>query len=90
MNTLFSFLYEFFLSLFVFVSIHVFQYEKYQKNQLVEQAMKTVESILGNYSQTVRQLPPQVKSVYRQSRAVFPLGFGHASSYVGRGVALIG
>lgn len=52
--------------------------------------MKTVESLLGNYSQTVRQLPPQVKGVYRQSRAAFPLGFGHASTYVGRGVALIG
>lgn len=68
----------------------LFQYQNYPRNLLVDTAMKTVESVLGNYSQTVRQLPPQAKAIYGQSRAAFPLGFGHASSYVGRGVAIIG
>lgn len=34
--------------------------------------------------------PPAIKSVVEKSRGAFPLGFAHASSYVGKGVALIG
>lgn len=34
--------------------------------------------------------PPAIKSVVDKSRGAFPLGFAHASSYVGHGVALIG
>lgn len=52
--------------------------------------MKTIDSVFGNSSQKVGQLPPKIKNLYHKSRAGFPLGFGHASSYVGRGVALIG
>lgn len=52
--------------------------------------MKGVASFLKIDSQTVRQLPPKLISLYNNSRAGFPLGFGHANSYVRHGVALIG
>lgn len=52
--------------------------------------MGTVRSILNSNSDNLRQYPPQIVGLYEKSRAGFPLGFGHASSYVGRGVALIG
>lgn len=52
--------------------------------------MGTIQSIFNGNSHVVRQLPPQITGLYGKSRAGFPLGFGHASSYVGRGVALIG
>lgn len=52
--------------------------------------MKGVESLLGNTTGGLRQLPPSVKSVQDKSRAIFPLGFGHAASYVSEGTALIG
>lgn len=67
-----------------------FQCQKFPRNLLVDNAVKAVDSLVGRYSNTVRQLPPRIKGVYHKSRAGFPLGFGHASSYVGRGVALIG
>ncbi|XP_037030932.1 ubiquinone biosynthesis monooxygenase COQ6, mitochondrial [Bradysia coprophila] len=65
-------------------------WKQYPKNQIVSNAMKTVESIFGNYSQTVRQLPPSIKSLYEKSRAAFPLGFGHTSTYAAKGCVLIG
>lgn len=52
--------------------------------------MGTVRSILNSSEGIVRQLPPEIIGLYGKSRAGFPLGFGHASSYVGRGVALVG
>lgn len=66
------------------------QWKQYPKNQLVSNTMKTIESIFGNYSQTVRQLPPSIKSLYEKSRAAFPLGFGHTSTYAAKGCVLIG
>lgn len=57
---------------------------------MVEAAMGTIQSIFNSNSHIVRQLPPQVTGLYGNSRAGFPLGFGHSSAYVGRGVALIG
>lgn len=35
-------------------------------------------------------IPPTIKAVQDGSRATFPLGFGHSSSYVRPGVALLG
>lgn len=52
--------------------------------------MKNIAAVLGGDPQTVRQLPPKLKSVYNKSRAAFPLGFGHTSTYVRDSVALIG
>lgn len=54
--------------------------------------MKAVSSIVGNFSslQKPGPLPPGIKRVYEKSRALFPLGFGHTSTYVTTGAALIG
>lgn len=52
--------------------------------------MGTIQSIFNSNSHIVRQLPPQISGLYGNSRAGFPLGFGHASSYAGCGVVLIG
>lgn len=68
----------------------ILQFQKYDKNSMVEFAMGAVRTILNTHSPAVRQLPPQIIGLYGKSRAGFPLGFGHASSYAGRGVVLIG
>lgn len=41
-------------------------------------------------SSTEIQLPPKILGCDIQSRAMFPLGLGHATNYVGKGVALVG
>lgn len=53
-------------------------------------AMGTLRSILNNNSNVIQQIPPQITGLYGKSKAGFPLGFGHASTYVDNGVALIG
>uniref|UniRef100_A0A8C9N9F1 Ubiquinone biosynthesis monooxygenase COQ6, mitochondrial n=1 Tax=Serinus canaria TaxID=9135 RepID=A0A8C9N9F1_SERCA len=47
-------------------------------------------SLLKPSGTAVRQLPPSVAKVDPESRAVFPLGLGHATEYVQHRVALIG
>jgi len=37
-----------------------------------------------------KQMPPSVEAIVEGSRAAFPLGFGHASSYAQSGAVLIG
>ena len=46
--------------------------------------------IMGVNKKNQMQYPPCIKNVVDKSRACFPLGFGHASSYVTQGAALIG
>ena len=62
----------------------------FKSNTVVDSLMKTVEGLLPFSKNKVQQLPPKVTKVVDGSRAGFPLGFGHASSYVSAGAALIG
>lgn len=65
----------------------------YQKNGIVESGMIALRQLLQTLSLQTdvnRQLPPSVASIVEGSRAAFPLGFGHSSSYVQPGVALVG
>ncbi|XP_075568494.1 ubiquinone biosynthesis monooxygenase COQ6, mitochondrial isoform X2 [Pelecanus crispus] len=47
-------------------------------------------SLLKPSGTAVRQLPPSVAKVDPESRAMFPLGMGHATEYVQHRVALVG
>lgn len=69
------------------------QWKKYDKKYGVEKAAQFVDGLLKSFnrpSNAVRQLPPSVKACEEGSRAAFPLGFGHATNYVAKGVALVG
>lgn len=61
----------------------------YSSNRIVTDILKTVDNVLASKSK-ITQLPPSVIKLQENSRAAFPLGFGHASSYVCNGAALIG
>lgn len=64
--------------------------KSYNSNSVVDNLMKTVESVLALNKNKIQQLPPRVIKLQEGSRGAFPLGFGHASSYVCGGAALIG
>lgn len=74
----------------IFVHISSFKVREHPKNEFVSNALKVLDTIMNSNSQGSRQYPPKVKSVIEKSRACFPLGFMHASSYVCTGVALVG
>lgn len=61
---------------------------------LVESLTKLFDDFLRFFncpdSVNGRQLPPSVVGCDGDSRAAFPLGFGHATNYIGKGVALVG
>lgn len=63
---------------------------EYDKNSAVDMFNRFSGNFLKSMSEEVRQLPPQIDGLYHNSRTGFPLGFAHASKYVGRGAALIG
>lgn len=65
-------------------------YKTYNKDSLVTATMDTLKSILGNNMGESPQFPPKVTGVVKKSRAAFPLGFSHVSTYVTRGATVIG
>lgn len=64
--------------------------KNYKSNDVVDNVLKLVGSACGMKNTTVQQFPPKVQQIVEGSRAAFPLGFGHAASYVCGGAALIG
>ncbi|XP_064539545.1 ubiquinone biosynthesis monooxygenase COQ6, mitochondrial isoform X2 [Drosophila montana] len=64
---------------------------EYPRLDVADKALQALNSFFGNSgSQHQRQYPPRVCGVQDGSRATFPLGFLHASSYVCNGAALVG
>ncbi|XP_056635326.1 ubiquinone biosynthesis monooxygenase COQ6, mitochondrial isoform X1 [Diorhabda sublineata] len=65
----------------------------FKHNSYVDQVLKTFDGFLrvSNCSPGLnRRYPPKIVCVEEGSRNMFPLGFGHAASYVAKGVALVG
>ncbi|KAI8514943.1 putative ubiquinone biosynthesis monooxygenase [Branchiostoma belcheri] len=68
-------------------------WQDYKREAAVDSAVQTVQSILSTISPggtSARQLPPSVSDVDEDSRAMFPLGLGHATQYVKHRMAIIG
>lgn len=64
--------------------------KEFSKSDITVKALDALNSMMGHSSNTLRQYPPRVGTVLDKSRATFPLGFLHASSYICAGAALIG
>ncbi|XP_011874711.1 PREDICTED: ubiquinone biosynthesis monooxygenase COQ6 isoform X2 [Vollenhovia emeryi] len=65
----------------------------YPKSGIVETGMHGFQWLLTRLALNTnasRQMPPSVTAIVDGSRAAFPLGFGHASSYVQQGTVLVG
>lgn len=83
--------------LFIAICFPPSQFGAVKQDQGVTSLLKLADSIAGTVlggkpeksSGGINQ-PPAIKSVVDKSRGAFPLGFAHASSYVDKGVALIG
>ncbi|KAJ4436626.1 hypothetical protein ANN_16757 [Periplaneta americana] len=68
-------------------------WKKYPRDKVVDIATQKLNEILESMflsSNAVRQLHPSIASVEEGSRAAFPLGFGHSTRYVSKGVVLVG
>ncbi|EDW75998.1 uncharacterized protein Dwil_GK14906 [Drosophila willistoni] len=64
---------------------------QYPRVELADKALQALNAFFGHTSaQNQLQYPPRVTGVQTGSRATFPLGFLHASSYVTSGAALVG
>lgn len=67
--------------------------KSYNMNKWVEEGSKCFNSLLTKVpfiDRFDRQCPPKIKTCEPKSRAAFPIGFSHATSYIGQGVALLG
>lgn len=74
-------------------SINEALWRVYPKNGVVESGMYALRQLLANLSLQTgvsRQLQPSVATIVEGSKAAFPLGFGHAASYVQEGTVLVG
>ncbi|KAL6256346.1 hypothetical protein P5V15_012463 [Pogonomyrmex californicus] len=67
-------------------------WRKYPKSNIVESGMHGFHWLLTRFglNQQSRQMPPSISAIVEGSRAAFPLGFGHASSYVQSSTVLVG
>lgn len=64
-----------------------------KRNVVVERSSRAFDQLLRTLncpSIKDSQLPPKIVKCQEGSRGSFPLGFGHATSYVQKGVALVG
>lgn len=71
----------------------LFQWSNINHSDFIDTAgamFRSAISLLKPSGTAVRQLPPSVAKVDPESRAMFPLGMGHATEYVQHRVALIG
>ncbi|XP_039430572.1 ubiquinone biosynthesis monooxygenase COQ6, mitochondrial [Culex pipiens pallens] len=64
--------------------------KSYPRNGVVDDVMKNVNSLISSATGQRLEPAPKVEGVVEKSRAAFPLGLGHTSTYVGQGVCLIG
>lgn len=62
----------------------------YPRNNIVEDVMKNVNTFISTSTGNTLEPAPAIESIVEKSRAAFPLGLGHTSTYVGQGVCLIG
>lgn len=62
----------------------------YRNSSFVNNVMKFVDRVAPFKSNQMQLTPPKVLNVQNGSRAQFPLGFGHASSYACKGAVVIG
>ncbi|XP_044745342.1 ubiquinone biosynthesis monooxygenase COQ6, mitochondrial [Coccinella septempunctata] len=68
-------------------------YNSPKSNVIVEKSSRVFDQLLHALncpSTKDSQLPPKIARCQERSRASFPLGFGHATNYVQKGVALVG
>lgn len=75
------------------VNVDLFQWSSGERNSAVDVPLKVLDNVLRSLkctSDAVRQYPAKIIGCEENSRAVFPLGFGHATNYIGHGVALVG
>ncbi|KAG7204077.1 hypothetical protein KM043_001928 [Ampulex compressa] len=65
----------------------------YPKDGIVEGGLRVLQQLLEGVSLQTgvsRQLQPSIASIVPESRAAFPLGFGHSVTYVKPGAVLVG
>ncbi|XP_076257891.1 ubiquinone biosynthesis protein COQ6, mitochondrial isoform X2 [Rhynchophorus ferrugineus] len=66
---------------------------KHPSSIIIQQATNLLDTalrMLNCSSVEQKQSPPKIEGIEPNSRACFPLGFGHSSQYIRKGVALVG